>query len=82
MTRDEFKEQSDILFFQVKESLCKQILDEAKPIFEKGMDKADSISSLSTLNTELTQAISTLCFEASCDYAEKLALLLFDNFSK
>lgn len=80
MTRDEFKKQSNELFFQIKESLCQEILKSSKPIYDKAIQNPDKITSLQQLNTELSQMMSTLCFEASCDYSEKLALLLFDQF--
>ncbi len=82
MTRDEFKKQSDELFFQIKESLCKKIIESAKPVYDKAAECPDKSSALCQVANELSQIMSTLSFEASCDYSEKLALLLFDQSSK
>lgn len=82
MTHDEFKKQSDELFFQIKESLCNKIIESAKPIYDKAAECPDVASALRQVSNELSCMMSTLSFEASCDYSEKLALLLFDHFSK
>ncbi|MDU6040098.1 MAG: hypothetical protein E6Y83_17295 [Clostridium butyricum] len=82
MTREEFKTQSNELFFKIKESLSNEILKSTKPAFDKASQSTDPVKALSDLNMELTTITSTLSFEASCDYSEKLALLLFDQLSK
>ena len=82
MTRDEFKQQSDELFFAIKESLCQKFKESAKPVYDKAAECPDKISALRQVSNELSFLMSTLSFEAGCDYSEKLALLLFDQFSK
>ncbi len=82
MTRDEFKSKSNELFFQISKSLCQEMLESAKPIYDKAIQKPNKEIALHQINSELSQMMSQLCFEASCDYSEKLALLLFDQFSK
>lgn len=80
MNRDDFKNQSNELFLQIKESLCQEILKSANSIYDKAIQNPDKETALHQVSTELSQMMSTLCFEASCDYSEKLALLLFDQF--
>lgn len=82
MTRDEFEKQSDELFYKIRESLYQKITESAESIFSKATECPDKISALSQAPNELTIVMSKLFFEASCDYSEKLALLLFDHFSK
>lgn len=82
MTRDEFLKQSNELFFEIKEEFCQKSLEAAKPLFDKATHNTGDSKLNSELNTELTQVMTALSFEASCCYAEKLALLLFDHFSK
>ena len=82
MTRDDFEKQSNELFFQIKESLCQKIIESAKPVYDKASECPDKTSALYQVSTELSQMMSQLSFEASCDYSEKLALLLFDQFAK
>lgn len=81
MTRDEFKAKSNELFFEIKNSLYQKIIESAEPIFEKAADEPDKISALNSAYTELSQLTSNLAFQASCDYSEKLSLMLFDEFS-
>ncbi len=82
MTYDDFKQQSNELFFEIKKSLCQKLIESAKPVYDKAAKCPDKTSALFQVSNELSSLMSTLSFEASCDYSEKLALLLFDQFSK
>ena len=81
MTRDEFQEQSNKLFLEVKESLIEELKNSSVTIFESAKNCPDKNSALHQASVELSQKISALSFESSCDYSKRLALLLFDHFS-
>lgn len=82
MTKDEFKTQSSQLFFQVKESMCEKITTDSKAIFEKASQEATAADATLYIQQHLMVLISLTAFEASCDYSEKLSLLLLDHFSR
>lgn len=82
MTRDEFQSQSNELFFKIKKSLVDNIMESVKPAFEEAQKNPNQTEALFKLNMDLNVLVSTKAFEASCDYSEKLALLLFDQLSK
>ena len=81
MTRDEFQDQANKLFFKTKESLIEDLLKSSAAIFESAKNCPDKVSALHQVSIELSQKISALSFESSCDYSKQLALLLFDHFS-
>ena len=81
MTRDEFKIQSNELFLSIKDSFAQMAINESNRILSKALEDPNSKNAFISFSTELNQSLTTLSFEASCDYSEKLALLLFDQFS-
>lgn len=82
MTHDEFDKQSNELFLQIQESLGQKIVEAGNSAYEKAMKNPDKTVALYQLFTELAISASTLSFNASCAYSEKLCLLLLDQFSK
>lgn len=80
MTSEEFKKQSDELFFHVKKSFGNKLIEAAELAVEKASQVPDKTKALQQLSTELISNATTLSFEASCDYSENLLLLLFDQF--
>ncbi|MDE6052491.1 MAG: hypothetical protein K2G55_01735, partial [Lachnospiraceae bacterium] len=60
MTRDDFKKQSDELFFQIRKSLCQKIVESAKPIYDKAEECPDKTSALHYAANELSCLMSTL----------------------
>ena len=82
MNKEEFLAQSNELFHKIRTSMCESIIEDAKPIFENAKQAEDKSTAIATMQGELAQMMSLKSFEASCDYSEKLALLLFEHFSK
>lgn len=82
MTKEEFKTQSNALFFQTKEGMCKKIVDDSKLIFENASQQTTAAEASAYMQQHLSKLMSMIAFEASCSYSEKLVLLLFDHLSK
>ncbi len=78
MTREEFIKQSNAIFFKAKDTFAQEALKKVNASFDEYSQKSDN-ASFQSFMMELLVLMSTLSFEMSCAYSEKLALLLFDQ---